>query len=137
MTPPQPGAEPEQAASAAFHCFRCQAPLTTGQRACPHCGQAFEAPVPAARPAPARSGQRRGVGVWIASGLAALVLAGIGFAGYRAVQNTLGAGRISTLPGQGRWSADPALMTQLGPEQQISGPLGSYAVRPPAGYTLQ
>ncbi len=136
---------PQSAALAAFHCFRCQAPLTTGQRACPQCGQPFEAPVPAApsAPVPPRSGQRRGVGVWIAGGLAVvvLVLAGIGFAGYKAVQNALGTGQLGRQSGgpggQGRWSEDPALMAQLGPEQEIKGPLGSYGLRPPAGYTLR
>ncbi len=137
MTTPQP------AASAAYHCFRCKAPLTTGERACSRCGQPFEAPVPAgpaARPVPV---QRRGVGVWIAGGLAVVVLglAGIGFAGYRAVQNAVGTAQFgrqsSGLHGQGLWSADPAVTAQLGPEQQISGPQGRYSVRPPAGYTLR
>ena len=137
----------------AYHCFRCQAPLAAGSFACGRCGQKFDAPVPAMsspsgvpasfNPAPKTRGR---AGLWIAGilGAVVLVMAAAGFAAYHAFQAGLGGGLSRGLPGsvaeaghQGRWTPSGSLTAQLGPEQQIGGPNGQYALQPPAGYTLR
>lgn len=135
-----------------YHCFRCQAPLTAGLRACPRCGHAYQAPVPATAPTsvPQRptsaAPPRRNVGLWIAGSLVLVFfLVGVaGFAGYKMFQNSLAqrltgglSGREAGAGQQGSWTASLALTAQLGPAQQVGGPLGLYTIQPPAGFTLR
>ncbi len=132
-----------------YHCFRCQAPLTAGLRACLRCGQAFQSPVPAAAPLSQSSVAampRRSTGFWVAGGLIffLLLVGAVGFAGYKSFQTALGqrltgglTGREAGAGQQGSWTASPALTAQLGPAQQVGGPLGLYSIQPPAGFTLR
>jgi hypothetical protein len=132
---------------AAFHCFRCRTPLPAGVRACPGCGQAFDAPVPASRTSPPAAAPRRAKpGLWLlgCAGVALVVLAGIGFAGYRAFRSALGGNLARGLQGreagagqQGKWTPDAGLTARLDPEHQVGEAPGLYALRPPPGFALR
>ncbi len=134
--------------SAAYHCFRCQTPLTAGLTACARCGQRFDAPVPATL-LPAAVSNKPQTGrkalLWIAGALGGVLvlIAAAAVVGYRSFHNALN-GNGGNLPGQaagagrqGTWTPGPRLTAQLSPPYQVAGPLGFYTIQPPAGFTLR
>ncbi len=132
-----------------IQCSRCRAGLPASSLSCPNCGEKFAVPVPAEFSFPAQisaakpAAAKRGIAVllWVLGGisLAALMIGGLAFFGYRSLQGRLG-GRLSVqeaAPGrQGSWTASQTSAALLAPPFQVAGPLGYYTVQPPAGYTL-